>query len=131
MKGAYCLVLEVLNDSNINVGSLGTLSFPKGFYVYIGSALNNIEKRVMRHLRSDKKLHWHIDYLTTSPSVKIKKVYYKESLLKEECSIAKIVKGTPITAFGCSDCKCESHLFKIDGYQQVFIYSMAAFYTDE
>ena len=115
MKGSYLLLMEVSKDSKIKVGSLDMVNFKKGFYVYVGSAMGGIEQRVSRHLRKDKKIFWHIDYLLTNKNVRIEKVLYKESEDKEECKVAKKISklGEPILGFGCSDCKCESHLFRI------------------
>jgi len=115
MKGTYCLLLK-LKKSKIKIGSLGLINFEKGYYIYIGSALNNFEKRIQRHLKKSKKKHWHIDYLTTNKNIKIEKVFCKKSEKREECKVAKKIKkiGKPINNFGCSDCKCKSHLFKIN-----------------
>ena len=68
-------------------------------------------QRIQRHLRKQKKTHWHIDYLLNH--VKIVNVFYKQSEVKEECFIAKTLeKELSITpGFGCSDCACKSHLF--------------------
>jgi Uri superfamily endonuclease len=111
MKGSYILFIEVKEDIEIVIGKLGKLIFKKGFYVYVGSALNNLESRINRHLKSDKKIHWHIDYLLKHAD--IIDVFFKERSKKEECKISnefekrlKYLKG-----FGCSDCKCKSHLF--------------------
>lgn len=110
MKGSYILLIELENDSKIQIGKLGDILFKKGFYVYIGSALNGLEQRINRHLRTDKKLHWHIDYLLKS--AKVGSVYYKENDQREECKIAKFFsKLEPVSGFGCSDCNCKSHLF--------------------
>ncbi len=110
MKGSYILLIELENDSKIQIGKLGDILFKKGFYVYIGSALNGLEQRINRHLRTDKKLHWHIDYLLKS--AKVDSVYYKENDQREECKIAKsFSKLKPVSGFGCSDCNCKSHLF--------------------
>ncbi len=118
MKGSYCLILNIKKDFVAKIGALGNMSFKKGKYIYVGSALNNIDARVKRHLRRDKKLHWHIDYLTINPFVSIEKVFYKPSDKKEECEIARIVSayGAPIKNFGSTDCSCKSHLFKINDY---------------
>ena len=116
MKGTYCLVIELKKDSSIKIGVLGTIKFKKGFYCYVGSALNNLEKRVQRHLSQKKKLHWHIDYFLMNQNTSIKKVFYKESKNKEECKIARFVLKNSTGAienFGCSDCSCKSHLFII------------------
>lgn len=115
MKGSYVLLIENKKDSKIIIGSLGSIFFKKGLYAYVGSAMNGLETRVARHLRKNKKIFWHIDYFLRSKNVKILDVYYKESPIKEECEIAKKISkcGTPVKGFGCSDCKCGSHLFRI------------------
>ncbi len=112
MKGSYVLILEMDRDSYIQIGKLGKIYFRKGYYAYVGSAMNGIERRVSRHLSDDKKkLHWHIDYLLRFAN--IVDVFYKESNRKEECRIAKEFskKFTSIYGFGSSDCRCRSHLF--------------------
>jgi len=111
MKGSYVLIAELKDDFSISVGKKRKIKFYKGYYVYIGSAVNSLEKRIQRHLRDNKKMHWHIDYLLKYAI--ITDVFYKESTYKEECYIAKAFDENlmPIKSFGCSDCKCESHLF--------------------
>ena len=104
--------MELTRDKNIAVGALGIIHFKKGYYAYVGSAMNSIEKRVERHLRKEKKLRWHIDYLLKE--AKVEKIYYKESQEKEECRIAKIFLSNGfsyVKNFGASDCNCKSHLF--------------------
>lgn len=111
MKGAYLLITELKNDVTIHIGKLGGIRFSKGFYVYVGSALNGLEQRIKRHLRENKKTHWHIDYFLKH--AKIINVFYKENTAKEECLIAKRLdkKLFSVSSFGCSDCTCKSHLF--------------------
>jgi Uri superfamily endonuclease len=111
MKGSYLLVMELQNDTSVIVGKLGPIHFQKGCYVYVGSALNGLEQRIQRHLRTQKKVHWHIDYLL--PFTEVVNVFYKESGRREECRIAQAFEKnlSNITGFGCSDCSCKSHLF--------------------
>lgn len=45
------------------MGALGDYPFPAGWYVYTGSARNGVHQRIRRHLRREKRKHWHIDYL--------------------------------------------------------------------
>ncbi|MBN1923980.1 MAG: GIY-YIG nuclease family protein [Nanoarchaeota archaeon] len=119
MKGVYALNLEVLKDTKLRVGSLGIISLKKGNYSYVGSALNNLEKRIERHFRKNKKIHWHIDYLTTSNDVKIISAFYKETINKEEeCKLAEEIsrQGIAVKRFGCTDCSCDSHLFYLKDY---------------
>ena len=111
MKGSYLLLIELENDTTHTVGKLGEIAFNKGFYVYVGSALIGLDPRIKRHLRDNKNIHWHIDYLLEY--AKIVDIFYKENIHREECIIAKKFEGTlpSILGFGCSDCKCKSHLF--------------------
>jgi Uri superfamily endonuclease len=119
MKGIYVLIIAIDNDLSVNTGTLGNLSFEKGLYAYVGSAQNNLEKRVKRHLRTEKKKFWHIDYLLDNPRARVMKVFYKKAGRSRECKIAKELTktGFPVRGFGSSDCKCESHLIKIEDYE--------------
>jgi len=116
MKGSYILLVELKNDTTINIGKLGKKQFNKGYYAYVGSALNGLEQRIERHLQSQKKMHWHIDSLLRH--AKIINIFYKENKIREECNIAKTLdkKLLSVPDFGCSDCTCKSHLFY--GYQK-------------
>ena len=60
MKGSYVLLIEIGQEKEIQIGSIGNIYFKKGFYAYIGSALNGLEQRIERHIRKDKRFHWHI-----------------------------------------------------------------------
>ena len=51
----YCLIIKLNYDSIISVGKIGELDFKKGYYVYVGSALNSIDGRIKRHLKIRKK----------------------------------------------------------------------------
>ena len=111
MKGSYLLVIELKNSKKIQIGKLRNIEFKKGFYVYIGSAFNGVDQRILRHLKKHKNLHWHVDYLLDNSE--IVKVFYKQNEKKEECIFAKTMNEEllNIPGFGCSDCACESHLF--------------------
>ena len=115
MKGIYVLVIKLNKDTSIKIGALGKIKFKKGIYAYVGSAQNNLEKRVLRHLSKNKKTHWHIDYFLKNKNTEVIEIFYKQAGKQEECSLAKKINKTsrPIPKFGCSDCKCKSHLFKI------------------
>jgi Uri superfamily endonuclease len=120
MKGTYILVIFLNENSKIKIGSLGKVSFPTGFYLYIGSAMGTsgsvtLINRVKRHLLDSKykKLHWHIDYLLDDPNSKITKIYFIPSSQSYECRIAEEIllrSDNYIENFGSSDCQCKSHL---------------------
>ena len=112
------LIIQVDKDVGVNVGALGKLWFEKGVYAYVGSAQTNLEKRINRHLRKNKRKFWHVDYLLDNDAIKIASVFFKQATKAEECKIAKVIgeRGEPIAGFGCSDCKCKSHLFQLKDY---------------
>ncbi len=122
MKGAYCLCVYVEDEVDVKVGALGRLTFPTGRYIYVGSALNGLDARVNRHVRTSrgvyKALRWHIDYLLKDPGVDIESVYIKQTDRKIECDITSEVarRGEPVKGFGCSDCRCVSHLFLVEEF---------------
>lgn len=111
MKGCYCLIINLDDSSKIKIGKLGRIEFEKGYYVYVGSAMNYLESRLKRHLSSKKKLHWHIDYLLKK--AKISDIIYNESERKIECDLSQYISSRTcgIEGFGCSDCDCKSHLY--------------------
>ena len=82
-----------------------------GFYAYVGSALSGLERRLARHLRAEKRFHWHIDYLLNM--ARINEIIYGETGESKECALAEILSQRlpAINGFGSSDCKCPSHLF--------------------
>ena len=112
MKGTYCLIINLNNTSKIKIGKkLGKIDFDKGYYVYVGSAMNSLESRINRHLSDEKKMHWHIDYFLKESE--IEEVIFNESTKKIECKLSHYIskKATCTQGFGCSDCECESHLY--------------------
>jgi len=121
VKGVYALIVKLEKDIKVNIGALGKINFKKGDYAYIGSAQNNLQRRIDRHLRDKKRKHWHIDYLLKNKKAKVTEVYYKTAGKEEECRIAKLLEKneTPVKRFGCSDCKCASHLFKLENKKTI------------
>lgn len=109
-KGIYVLIISISENIPVNIGALGKILFGKGLYAYVGSAQNNLEKRIERHLGKNKQLFWHIDYLLGDYKAKIRAVFYKNAEKSEECRIATQLSkvGIPIKKCGSSDCSCES-----------------------
>ena len=113
-KGTYVLAISLGADKEIQVGALGTLFFKKGLYCYVGSAMNGLDQRVSRHLSKEKKLKWHADYITTAADSIEAYISYPDFI--PECDLAAIAVEEGMEpfckGFGCSDCRCYTHLFK-------------------
>jgi Uri superfamily endonuclease len=106
----YQLVIDVARPTRCTIGRLGTFAFPAGRYVYTGSAVRGLESRIARHLRREKTLRWHIDYLLAAPGVRIVEVVRSR---KAECVLNRATPGAVVVpGFGASDCRagCGAHL---------------------
>ena len=112
IKGLLFLI-DLNRNEPIGVGKKGEIQFKKGVYVYVGSALNSLGGRIRRHLRKNKKMHWHVDYLLDNSSSGVIDVFFNADGVKHECELAReiSVSGDGVEGFGCSDCKCLAHLF--------------------
>lgn len=111
--GLYSILLELDQPFEIQIGKLGAFLFQPGIYIYIGSAKGKMESRIKRHLKKEKKQHWHFDYLR--PYGNIKAVFsfpisMGECQLREDFFNKNQTLQMPIAKFGSSDCKCYSHL---------------------
>jgi Uri superfamily endonuclease len=116
LKGVYALIIEVERTLCVKVGALGRIEFEEGQYVYVGSAQKGLKARINRHLRKQKAKFWHIDYLLEKEQAKVVKVLYSQASKEEECIIAKKIaeENKAVAGFGCSDCRCKSHLFRLE-----------------
>lgn len=114
-------MISVNKDVKVSVGALGALLFRKGFYAYVGSAQNCLEKRLRRYFQGGKRKFWHIDYLLAENSIQIMGAFFKEAVRAEECRVAQkfAMKGLMVEGFGCSDCRCQSHLFCFEGIRLI------------
>ncbi len=111
-RGAYIITGLLRRNRTIEIGSLGRINFKKGYYLYTGSAMNSLSSRIKRHLRKEKTMRWHIDYLIPYlQEIKVMPIQSSEDL---ECllseSLSSISEGY-IKGFGSSDCNCQSHLY--------------------
>jgi len=113
--GIYTIVLRLERPLEIEVGSLGRLSFAAGLYSYTGSArgpggLKRVDRhlQIMQGIRSTRR--WHIDYLL--PHTRLQEVIVTRTSSNLECRIASRIgeQLMPVQGFGCTDCRCISHL---------------------
>jgi len=106
----YQLVIHLPRPCRIAPGRLGEFALAPGWYLYTGSARRNMVARVRRHLRRDKPLRWHIDWLLERTPAEVAAVRYSADT---ECAVNARGGGTiPVPGFGASDCRaaCGSHL---------------------
>jgi Uri superfamily endonuclease len=109
----YQLLIELRVARTIAVGRLGRFRFPAGWYVYTGSAKRGVDARVARHLKRDKPLHWHIDWLLATPGANVRALRVLEAA---ECAANARLAGEIVApGFGSSDCRagCGSHLKRV------------------
>ena len=113
-KGIYCLVFR--NPAcTAGIGARGKIVFRSGWHVYVGSALGSgglarLGRHVALSMAKDKRPKWHVDYLSTDSRFSL--VYTVHAVTDErlECRLAETLGQPYIPFFGCSDCRCPSHL---------------------
>ena len=137
-SGVYIMVMHLDHDLDLEVGSKGMMHFKAGYYMYVGSAKANLTKRIERHKRKRKKMHWHLDYfrghcemiagvpirtsglpleswsLTHEPYPSMPSMPDLDIEVSVECALADAVGAIAeweVPKFGSSDCDCTSHLF--------------------
>ncbi len=113
--GIYTLILSLPRAEQIEVGSLGGIHFPKGFYSYTGSArgpggLKRLDRHAAVMASTSRIRRWHIDYLL--PRCQWLQPVITRTDQDLECRIARSIgeRLDPVPRFGCSDCRCASHL---------------------
>lgn len=113
--GTYALVMRTDTNATVQIGRWGSIIIRPGYYIYIGSAFGpgGLLARVSRHCRQEKSKHWHIDYLRESAT--LESIWHSQSKRRLEHRWAKALANwyetEPVKGFGCSDCRCQSHLF--------------------
>lgn len=111
--GAYALLIRLDDPLNVGFGRQHS-RLAAGWYAYAGSArgAGGVGARIARHLRRDKKAHWHVDRLTLGAG----RVVALALVDAEECAIAARLRdggafAHVLPGFGSNDCPaCVSHL---------------------
>ncbi|MGQ4892793.1 MAG: GIY-YIG nuclease family protein [Candidatus Njordarchaeia archaeon] len=121
-KGKYILLMEVSSNVSFNFSRRKKRVYlERGLYLYVGSAMGpgGLERRLMRHRRKEKKLKWHIDYLTAQKNVSVFGAFILESSIPEWLIVEKLLEhgafSVAIDGFGATDSKAGSHLLKYNG----------------
>jgi len=116
--GTYALFLFLEEGFTITVGSLGPHRFPRGAYVYAGSADRVLGHRLLRHARGVKRVHWHVDHLTVREECQVVGAVTFPPGTLGECGIVEAlgrltwVEVAP-PGFGASDHGCRGHLVRL------------------
>ncbi|MEO2152275.1 MAG: DUF123 domain-containing protein, partial [Thermococcus sp.] len=113
MKGSYFLVIRLEEGRRIRTQGKAFELRP-GYYVYIGSAMNSLEKRVARHFRREKRLHWHIDYLLKEAELLRAYLIPSEVKLEEDLSREVSRFGQAVPGFGAGDVKVSTNLYRFE-----------------
>lgn len=111
-RGAYLLLIKMESEKEVTAGKLGSTCLPPGYYIYVGSAMGGISKRLARHARKRKQKRWHIDYLVNEADA-VKSIPFISSDYLE-CELAgklQEIAVRPVEGFGSSDCSCRAHLY--------------------
>jgi sugar fermentation stimulation protein A len=111
-RGSYLIIIRLPAARSLSVGQLGVTVFPPGFYVYVGSAMRALDRRMARHRQRRKRFHWHIDILRSVAEFRSALAIRASTSL--ECEIARAMMAIAqwtIPNFGSTDCDCSTHLF--------------------
>lgn len=118
--GAYALILKIEKNLKITTGIHGKVTVPGGWFLYAGRASRGLSKRLERHRKPQKLVHWHIDRLTTHRQVTIHDILVLPENPERECEIIRKCldypsTNVPIIRFGNSDCTegCPAHLVQL------------------
>jgi Uri superfamily endonuclease len=116
--GTYALFLTLDEGFSEEVGSLGRVRFPRGNYVYAGSAASGLGPRLLRHAKDDKVLHWHVDRLTSRGECQVVGAVTFGPGGPNECRIVELLEALPWVqveprGFGSSDHRCPGHLVRL------------------
>ena len=117
--GVYLLFLSVDRDCTVTVRGGRAFGLPAGVYAYVGSARGpgGLAARLARHLRQDKRRHWHLDYALEHAAPR---GWLCFGAALAECQLAKLVAAIPgaipVAGFGSSDCRCPAHLYALPSH---------------
>ena len=122
VAGAYVLVIELTADLTLQNKRFAGITLAKGTYLYCGSANGpgGIAARVIRHCKTTKKPHWHVDELTSNGVGRVVSVLVMPGGC--ECDLRMAFTALPginipIAGFGSSDCLgCPAHLLAVESH---------------
>ena len=114
-KGTYILILRLSSPARVRT-AYGFTTVGPGIYAYVGSAFGpgGLRSRILRHWRRDKRVHWHIDWITTAKGCEhVGALVFVEERTESELARKLSSRFPSVPGFGASDSEEDSHLFKI------------------
>jgi Uri superfamily endonuclease len=116
IAGTYILVMQAPSPFILRAGGLGERDLEAGWYLYVGSAFGfgGLGARCGRHMRLNKTMRWHIDYLLAR--TRLHELWFRRGPIRFEHEWAGLLeawRGSRLAwpGFGASDCRCPSHLW--------------------
>jgi Uri superfamily endonuclease len=114
-RGTYALMFRSEATLHADVGRLGAVVLPAGFWIYVGSAFGpgGLRARLAHHLRASPRPHWHLDYI--KQGLLPLEAWTTLDPVRREHAWAQALSGMqaasrPVIGFGASDCSCRTHL---------------------
>ena len=109
-RGTYVMFIRLRKE--VLLKKPRKMRLEKGLYLYVGSAWNSLTGRLSRHLKKEKKIHWHVDQLTIAGEVV---AILALPGLKVEREISEFLSGRfeSVRNFGSSDLPVRSNLFRV------------------
>jgi Uri superfamily endonuclease len=112
-RGSYVIEFRLEEALLVHVGKLGEFRLNPGWYYYVGSAMGGLRTRIIRHIKGEGKLRWHVDYIARALEPSRVWIFVTEARLEDKLAehmSAKLECGVP--GFGCSDSRSSrTHLF--------------------
>ena len=115
--GTYLIVMKI--DKDIEITRPKRMILKKGYYAYVGSAMNSLIGRLKRHLIKGKKIHWHIDQLTERGEV-VLIIAFVGRKIEEEFSESLSKRFVVVERFDSSDLKVKGNLFFLENLRKIF-----------
>jgi Uri superfamily endonuclease len=112
--GHYLLVLRLAEAATLRIGARPDVPFAAGWHVYAGSAQGSggLAARLERHQRTDKRRHWHVDWLRSEAEVAA--IWARPGATGRECgwvaALSAMGGQRQPPGFGNGDCRCPGHL---------------------
>jgi len=111
-RGCYLAIFRLRRALRWRAGRAAGAFLPPGFHIYVGSAKRGLAARLARHAGGTGRPFWHVDRLRAA--AKPRAFLPVRTADDIECDLASAVRGAAdgeAAGFGCSDCRCSSHLF--------------------